>query len=222
MAQELTKLKIEAYRTSSFQQSDLISGAVFVGDFNPTDYTLKRTNSYSSQHTQGTSKPETSYAHGNNDELTIAFTFDGTGVAGPTGSVADRVNAFMGLLEYRGDIHKPAYAKVIWGDFTFQGVIASATAKYTLFDVEGVPLRAKIDASLTEVVNEAERIAEEKTSSPDVDRMWVVRQGDRLDRIAFECYGDERYWWQLAAANRLRNTRFLTTGSILRLPRLVR
>ena len=94
-----------------------------------------------------------------------------------------RVETFLDLLRYRGDIHKPAYARVTWGDFTFQGVLKSATARLVLFDTSGVPLRAKIEASFEQVVSENERVAEEKTSSPDVDRVWVVQQGDRIRYI---------------------------------------
>ena len=108
----------------------------------------------------------------------------------------------------------------MWGGFTFQGVLKAANATFVLFDKQGVPLRARISADFEEVVSRKARIAAEKKSSPDVDRVWVVRAGDRLDRIAHESYGNVAYWRQLAEANGLANPRRLRPGSVLSLPRL--
>ena len=93
-----------------------------------------------------------------------------------------------------------------------EAVLADATSK----------LRAKVDASFEEVVSGRERIATEASSSPDVDRVWRVQSGDRIDRIAQESYGHVAYWRQIARANRLVNPRALVAGSVLSLPRLER
>lgn len=219
----MVKLTIEGYPDSGFSGSPL-KGATFVADFNPTEYTWGRSNTYVAKPTPHTSRPKTKYEYGDNDTLKIDFMFDGTGVNPAPGdmpeSVLERVERFMGLLDFRGNQHRPPHCKVKWGGFTFQGVLKSADATFVLFDGDGVPLRAKVAASFEQVVSRKARIAAEKKSSPDVDRVWVVRAGDRLDRVAHESYGSVAYWRQLAEANGLRNPRRLAPGSVLSLPRL--
>lgn len=238
VAGKLLKIKIIAYKKSTFSIADVIPEATFIGGFNPSEYTLTRSNNFSEQNTQGTMRPQSCYTSGNNDKLNISFMFDGTGEEGlaaaassaglstvasavGTASVMLQVKQFLGLLQYRGDIHKPPYVEVMWGLFTFQGVLKSATAKFVMFDKFGCPIRAKIDAEFQQIVNESTRLAEEQTSSPDVNRVWPVREGDRIDQIAYQSYGDARYWRQLANANHLDNPRRLRPGQVLVLPRLV-
>lgn len=47
----------------------------------------------------------------------------------------------------------------------------------------------------------------------------VVRQGDRLDRLAHQYYGDPDKWWSIAAANpEVFYPEDLPPGSIIRIP----
>lgn len=218
----MKQLTIKAYKTDSYQAKDQIRGATFTALFNPSEYTLTRSNEYTTKASAGTSKPSVCYANGANDKLTITFLLDGTGVKGRPGPVTTRLNLLLGLMRYRGDLHRPAFVTVSWGSFKFKGVLLSATTQFTLFDTQGRPIRVKITAELEEAMSETDRLAIERTSSPDVNRVWMVRDGDRIDGIAAESYGDVRYWRQLAAANGLVNPRRLSTGEILHLPRLER
>lgn len=213
------RLRLQAYEDIYFTKT---MGSEILADFNPTDFTLGRSNNYSAKLSAGTSKPILSYASGNNDDLEVPLLFDGTGVNGEHGSVKPRVDAVLALLEYHGDEHEPPYVMLSWGDLKFHGVLKAARTHYQLFDSEGAPLRAKVTATFEEVVSNRDRIAEESSRSPDMDRVWVVRSGDRIDRIAAESYGDVRYWRQLAKANGLVNPRSLEPGAVLSLPRLVR
>ena len=123
-------------------------------------------------------------------------------------------------MGYMGTIHGPPYVRLIWGDFFFQGALTSASAKFTMFNKYGCPIRARIEASFEQVVTEKERVAGERKSSPSVHRVWRIRDADRIDRIAGESYGDSRYWYSLALGNRLANPRRLVSGGLLKLPRL--
>jgi uncharacterized protein YneR len=50
------------------------------------------------------------------------------------------------------------------------------------------------------------------------DDMYVITQeGDRLDNLAFEYYGDQHFWWFIARANHI-NTMNLPAGTRLRIP----
>ena len=218
---KLLKLKILAFSKETYAMSDMIVALTFVADFNPSEYTLRCSNNYAVRPTQGTSKPKSTYGHGCNDSLSVSFLFDGTGVSTVwPGTVMLKVQLFLALMRYRGEDHNPPYLLVTWGDFAFQGVLKTATAKFTMFSRFGFPVRATIDAEFVQVVSDSERIDEDKKSSPDVNRVWRVHEGDRIDQVAFKSYGDVRYWEALAEVNNLQNPRRLRPGEVLHLPRL--
>lgn len=51
------------------------------------------------------------------------------------------------------------------------------------------------------------------------DTSYTVRSGDRIDRLAFEFYGDPILWWVLAVANGLELLPSdLSEGQVLRVP----
>lgn len=50
-------------------------------------------------------------------------------------------------------------------------------------------------------------------------RQHVVREGDRLERLSFQYYGDPDRWWVIAAANsEVFYPEDLTPGSVIRIP----
>ena len=49
--------------------------------------------------------------------------------------------------------------------------------------------------------------------------VWVVREGNMLDLIAYEVYGRHEWWWAIATANNILNPlRDLKVGMELKLP----
>ena len=53
----------------------------------------------------------------------------------------------------------------------------------------------------------------------DTDVYVVVQQGDRLDTISNQFYGDASLWWIIASANNIHKAVFgLDDGTILRIP----
>ena len=48
----------------------------------------------------------------------------------------------------------------------------------------------------------------------------VLREGQRLDIISFESYGDPRYWWVIAAASGIGWWLQVPPGTRLRIPNL--
>jgi contractile injection system tube protein len=218
MSGDLKPLKIKTYPGQDFSKE----GTTWSALFNPSEYSLTRSNNYSQTQSQNASKPSTAFAGGNPDQLSIAFFFDGTGVAGPAGPVTQIVKQFLDLLRYDGSNHKPLYMRVVWGGpsggLDFPCFLKSATAAYTLFNREGEPLRVRINASFEEVVAPAERLAREDKASPDLFRVWIVHEGERLDQIAAEAYDDPAMWRAIASANRLAAPRSLVSGQELMLP----
>jgi nucleoid-associated protein YgaU len=114
----------------------------------------------------------------------------------------------------------PFYVHAYWGRFSFRGILTQADVTYKLFDRAGEPLRATVKLALKEAMSPQEVAATENASSPDLFQTWLVRDGERLDVIAAQVYGDPAYWRPLARVNRLANPRGLVTGQQILLPPL--
>ncbi|KQW02334.1 hypothetical protein [Rhizobacter sp. Root1221] len=65
----------------------------------------------------------------------------------------------------------------------------------------GLPLLSFVDAAGREHVYGGRRIVPQPETMPEVARV-TVRDGDRLDNVAAVQFGDARWWWRIADANR--------------------
>lgn len=213
------KLRIELFSDQKFQDAD----GSFSVLFNPSEYTLTRSNLWSQTQAPGASRPTTAFRAGNPDQLALSLFFDGTGAAGKTGSVRPDVDKVLGLLRFEGNGHRPRFVRLVWGGqeggLYFQCYLKSASVAFTLFARSGEPIRAKVQATFEEVLDPDDRIAIERRASPDLRRVWHVKEGESLELIAERAYGDVRYWRELARANRLESPRALVPGMPLLLPR---
>jgi phage tail protein X len=53
----------------------------------------------------------------------------------------------------------------------------------------------------------------------DTDMYIVTQEGDRLDTLAYQYYGDQSLWWIIATANNIHDASFaVENGTILRVP----
>jgi LysM repeat protein len=211
----LAKLTIEPYADLEFKQP---VGVPWKALFNPTELSFTRKNKYNVGPLVGKSKPQISYGGGELEELALDLFLDGTGVVASTQSVEKRVKALLDMASFQGDTHLPYYLKVHWGRYEFRGVLTQAAVTYTLHDRLGQALRAKVKVTLMEAVAPKVASAEAKEASPDLYQTWTVKQGERLEHIAYAVYGDAGYWRPLAEANGLRNPRALAAGQPLVLP----
>jgi hypothetical protein len=214
---QLAKLTIEPYSDQEFTRP---AGPPWQALFNPTELGFSRKNQYNTTPSAGASQPQTSYGGGQPDEVSIDLFFDGTGVVESLLSVSDRVNALLELAGYQGETHQNFYVHLHWGRFDFRGVLMEADVTYTLFDRAGEPLRATVKIKLQKAVAPKPLAAEQADKSPDLYQSWLVKEGQRLEHIAFDVYGSADFWRPLATANALRNPRALVAGQTLVLPPL--
>ena len=84
-----------------------------------------------------------------------------------------------------------------------------------MFDPEGVPLRAKVGVTLLEVP--VKQTGQNPTSRTDPRKVWVVQEGQTLDWIAYQEYGDSAHWRHIAETNDLVNPKDLYPGQMLKL-----
>lgn len=216
---ELVKLKIEAFKSAKFRDSDRIKNLVFTAMFNPTTFNRKLEIDYEDGQGVGTSAAKKKFNKINPGDFDLELLVDGTGASGPKVDVQKEIQNFMDVCaKYYGKNHRPNYLMISWVKLALKAVLTSVDVSYTMFKSDGTPLRAKITASFAETIDDDFRVKKDKTSSPDLTHVRVVREGDKLPLMAEEIYGDSKYYMQVAEANNIRNFRNLEPGTELFFP----
>lgn len=232
---ELKKLRIEAYSSIRYDAGDKVDE--FFVMFNPPTLSQIYEIEYNEDQAQGTSGSSQSFGKMKPQEYTFEFLIDGTGTSPPpvgAGSdstdqsavgeavdVSAKVTAFLDLTyQFNGDMHRPYYLKIHWGQFVLYCIMKKATVSYTLFKPNGFPLRAKINAVFSQISDDQLRIAREGRNSPDMTHRRRVHDGDQLPLMCFRIYGDMAHYLDVARYNNIIDFRNLQTGTWIAFPPL--
>jgi nucleoid-associated protein YgaU len=117
---------------------------------------------------------------------------------------------------------KPAspWVRFEWGTSkttSFDGVLSNLSVDYSLFDVDGRPLRARCSLSIEEAG--AYVLGQNPTSgSREARRTHRVVKGDSLPQLAWREYGDATAWRVIAEANDIDDPMLLVPGAELLVP----
>jgi nucleoid-associated protein YgaU len=194
-------------------------GLPFITMFNPENFTLKEDVSYTCTQGTGQAGDAQKYKQTKARTFSVTFTLDGTGVNAPKIPVLAQILLFrQATTLVNGLLHKPNYLIVQWGTFICRCHLTSSSIDYTLFDQTGLPLRAKVTASFTEWTDNLFSAITSMLSSPDLTHEHKVIDGEILPLIVHRTYNDQRYYLQVARANKLKNFRKLKAGLELILP----
>jgi hypothetical protein len=200
--------------------------------FNPTEYTLNKGAQIAEIGIYGIDSPILQFVRGQNEKLTLDLFFDTTAgnsgeeLAGQLGVGAQDVTTltrpFYQLVKIQPTTHAPPRIQFTWSkELKFKAIVESVQQKFTLFNPDGIPLRATLTMSFREYKTLEDQIAELKFGSSDHTKRHVVEVGDTLSRIAAAEYRDARAWRPIADANPgLARVRQLTPGMVLVIPPL--
>jgi hypothetical protein len=117
---------------------------------------------------------------------------------------------------------KPAspWVRFEWGtarSVSFDGVVSNLSVAYSLFDVDGKPLRATCSVSIEEAG--VGKPGQNPTSgSRAARRTHRVVAGDSLPQLAWREYGDATAWRVIAEANDIDDPMVLMPGAELLVP----
>jgi len=212
---ELKKLKIEAYKDLEYNTRV----DEFEVMFNPSSYSQKYEIEYEEAQGKGTTGTPQKFGKIKPQEYIFEFLFDGTGVTGVKKDVSDEIDKFFTLTgNVDGEIHRPLYLKITWGKLVSKCILKSADITYSLFEPDGYPLRAKINATFAENIDDVLRTAKENNNSPDLSHYREIKEGENLPLLCYEIYGDTKYYSDVAKANGLTNFRNLNPGDIIQFP----
>ncbi len=213
----LKKLTIMTYKDARYETKG--DPEKFVVMFNPASYAEKYEIEYKPEQAQGNSASAMKFGIIKPKDYTFEFIIDGTGTVVDKVNVTDELQVFLkACVNIVSDTHRPHFLLLNWGNLNTRVVLKSADITYNLFDNEGKPLRAKINAAFTENIEDTLRVRQEGTSSPDLTHYRKVRQDGKLPIMVYKEYRNHLYYLSVARANKLNNFRRLDIGSQLVLP----
>jgi nucleoid-associated protein YgaU len=190
--------------------------------FNPKEVTIAKTANWKrNPATEAKKAGPAQFIGAEPCKLTVEMFFDAT--SSQDGSVVKAVEQLFSCCvpteEGLGQ-KKPSPPIVVmhWGAISsFPSFVTSVSAKYTLFNGEGLPIRALVSVAMEEMPGEPFR-QNPTSGSADVRRVHRTIAGDTLASVAYAEYGDPTQWRALAAYNGIDDPLRVRTGTTLLLP----
>jgi hypothetical protein len=198
-----------------------VLGVPFIAMFNPETIAISEDINWSYHEPPGSEGFSVQYIKTNGRTFSIDIMLDGTGVNtnGVKIPVTAQVLLFrLATTKVDGSDHRPHYLLLQYGLFIVHCVLVSSTVTYTMFDMFGLPIRAKISASFAEVTSKSLMAKLAMLSSPDLTHSIQVKEGDILPLLTYNIYKKQDYYLQVAKVNWLKNFRKLKAGTTLIFP----
>jgi nucleoid-associated protein YgaU len=206
---------------------DILSGT-HSGDrirvlFNPTEYTLERSNAYKATAIPGLSGPLLHFINGEADTLSMElFLDDYTDKPAEGGSVEQRLSQLADLLEIDNDAHAPPIVRFVWGKLSFKAIIEKLSRKIAMFQPDGRAARATANVSFKEYKTLSELTTKPRLQSADKSKRRVLVGHDSLWMLASREYDNPTEWREIARANDLDDPRDIVPGQWVTVPPLER
>lgn len=215
------KMTITSYTDENFSSE---SHAGLDLPINPGKVKLSKGIQYAEDRQLGSLNGANTYVRYQPETFSFECLFDGVGALEPdneTASVHDMVKDLeLRLYDYNTEGHRPSYVKVEYGDITFFGQLKSLDTEYSLFDSDGIPLRAELRVTLSGYCSHKEEKSRFSKRSPDVSRLVKLQDGETLAFLCSEIYGDPLLVGQVARFNNLDGFRNIPAGTEILMPML--
>jgi nucleoid-associated protein YgaU len=192
--------------------------------YNPSQFGVNRSVSWTDTKKASKNVGEKDFGGGSGQSINLnGIVLDET-LPLPPGSdakgIKQTIKALYKLLEIDKDLKVPAPPKCVFGWGTYKSPLChvrSVNVTYELFDRGGNPLRAKVDISLKEVEDPKANSSQNPTSRSYARKIHRVMEGETLDWIAYNEFGDASAWRHIAETNNLDDPLALRPGQVLRL-----
>jgi hypothetical protein len=209
------------------------SGPTIPVYFNPTEYSISKSNEWKIDKVTGTSFKEPQFGGGNPRELSLSLLLDASLLSG-TAHIRGVTDELFKMMEVPGGQNAggtgsaPPFVTFQWGqETTFKAACTQLTVAYKLFRPNGDPIRADVKMTLKQAApastassNGANQGTNPTTRANAGHGVHRVKDGDSLPSIAYEAYGDATVWRAIADANGIENPLHIRRGRALSLPKL--
>jgi LysM repeat protein len=190
--------------------------------FRPKEYTVTKQNSWQMKEVKGKDVPQLEFSGGGASTLTMELFFDTYesgkdvrkeytneiwGLTAIDDSLTDKINK-------KG---RPPIVQFKWGPvISFKAVIENITQNFTMFKANGTPVRATLNVTFKEAEKPGKYpFQNPTTSSTPGYKVRTIKEGESLDWIAQEEYGDPALWRFIAETNKLEDPMKLSPGQKL-------
>jgi hypothetical protein len=195
--------------------------------FNPTEYSFTKSNNWQVPKKKGANVPPLEFNGGNPTDLKVTLMFD----TYETGEDVRKkyTNAIWNLAmvnEQKKDPKtkkgQPPKCEFRWGTmWSFKAVLATVSQKFTMFLPDGTPVRASVDVTFKQIEDEGLYPKQNPTSGGvPGHRSHTLKEGETLDWIAAQEYGNSNHWRYIAEVNGIDNPFKVTPGTVIALPPL--
>ncbi len=225
----MTYLTIVGYKAGDNKPGKGFS--TFIAQVNPESIQTNYRVQYKTVPNLGSIVPQQKFVSCDPQTVSFELLLDSTGVLpekiSSIGRVKDQVELFKRTCYYyQGDKHETPYVKIHWRDTSFFkynnqvffGRIENFDVNYTMFSSEGVPIRAKINASFIGSMKADDEENLKDKQSPDLTHVVTVKAGDNLPMLCEKIYGKRQMFQEVARANNLISFRDLEPGTELVFP----
>lgn len=187
--------------------------------FNPTEYSMEKSNQFQDTSLPGLSSPITQFVSGGAQTLSMELFFD-TYTDEKGKDVRVYTDQITNLMRIDKDLHAPPICVFQWGKVQFKAVLERVSRRFTMFLADGTPVRAILNVTFKEYVTLEEQLKDPPRQSADRTKRRVVVQGDSLWLLAAREYGDPALWRLIARANGIDHPRRIAPGMELIIPPL--
>ena len=201
--------------------------------FNPTEFTITKGNNWTFDPVKGTSLPKGKFGGGKPREMQVSLLLDQSlpNAGMSVKDITDKLFKMMEVPSGGGGGKANAVPPLVtfqWGEMIpFKAACTSLTVAFQLFKPNGTPIRADVKLALTQAEAATSASANSKGSKTNPTTrssgglgVHVVKDGDSLQSIAHDTYGDPNRWRMIAEANGVDNPLHLRRGRALDLPRI--
>jgi hypothetical protein len=194
--------------------------------FNPTEYSL--TTAAKVTRTDSPSTPGGTPQFTGTDAITLKLSLFLDAFSEAEGDVTPKVTTLLGwtyptkATAGQGPTAHPMPPQVglEWGNKqleTYFGYITALTVTYTVFRMDGTPVRAKVDLSIQ---GQSEKLAGTNPTSHAIDsrRARILTDGDTLHSLAYRELGNAASWRSIAELNAIDDPQRVRAGSSVLIP----
>ena len=189
--------------------------------FRPKEYTITKQNNWQKGEAKGKGVPQLEFRGGGSSSLTMELFFDsyekGDDVRVFTNRIWELMAIDAALQDETTSKGRPPLCQFQWGPvISFKAVVTNINQKFTMFKSDGTPVRATLTVTFQEAAESGKYpFQNPTTSSKPGYKIRVVKEGESLDWIAFEEYGNPNLWRHIAETNQIDNPMKLSPGQAL-------